>query len=411
MSTLKKFIVIITCIIFITRPLSVNRYVSTNITNIDNFKSSTIDLNNYDIFLNGETHGTGGTDKLKFDFVKYLNKKIGVNYILIERPFTYSELINKFLETGDISILNSHSYWEFESNESVKFLEKIYELNLSLPKDEKIKFIGIDIDTYIADIYKCMLELIPSNHESMHAIDSFENISNVDKTFITGWKTKDNSTQTIKISLEAIEVLRDIQLDLINNKDVYSNILGENYFKFTYLLENMIYCIEYVHSEDSSNIRKVVREENLYSNIIKVHNEYPNEKFLVQLGSAHVYKKPFYFNDSYFEPIGYMLNERESSPFIDKVLSFESIYINCGIYDPFKNQTAIYSDQLTIDIDTSILSNYSILNMNNLKSPFKKNSIDLVEKDEKVFMNNTTDEYFDYVFIYKDLVSPYKNDK
>lgn len=153
----KLFALIFAILIFLillSNPMRAYRYIATNIEdiydpNMFNFKFEKEDLNKSTIFLNGETHNSSGTDILKFNLIKYFNEAADVKYILIEGSVTYSEAINEFIETGDLSVIKQHPDFILENNMSIEFLKNIYEFNKSLSPKEKIKFIGIDVESDI----------------------------------------------------------------------------------------------------------------------------------------------------------------------------------------------------------------------------------------------------------------------
>lgn len=58
-------------------------------------------INKYHVFLTGETHYTKKNYDLMLAFIKYLNKKADVKYILCEKGYNDTVYINRYLDTGD----------------------------------------------------------------------------------------------------------------------------------------------------------------------------------------------------------------------------------------------------------------------------------------------------------------------
>lgn len=240
-------------------------------------------------------------------------------------------------------------------------------------------------------------------------ISLLKNLPEIDNNFKDGLTVNEEGTGHVSPKKEALDVLYDIQEDVLRNEKKYKEYLKDNYFKFSYSIDSLLAGVSFFADDnffDENIANKEFRDKNFYNNIVKIHNEFDNEKFLVQLGSAHIYKSPFYFNDEHFEPVGYLLNNEETSSFKDKVLSFESIYINCGNYDAYKDRQGTVNTKLSIEFTDAIHSNYSMINLNKFRSPFKYKSIDLTPDDTKKIVDENTNKYFDYIFIYKDLPAP-----
>lgn len=108
------------------------------------------DIAQHDIILTGEQHGIAKSIELHLQFIKYVHETAGIRYLVLEFGYSGAELFNRYLETGDGKLLDSlmsatkgTPYW---SKNQVVFWEKLYAYNQSLPKNKKIRVVGIDVE-------------------------------------------------------------------------------------------------------------------------------------------------------------------------------------------------------------------------------------------------------------------------
>ena len=108
------------------------------------------DLENYKVYLTGENHGTELSYEMQKSMTKYFVENHGVKYIILESSPAEAELLNDYLETGDVKELkkiirtfNGSFAYNQDNYDLFKFY---YEYNKELPGDKKISFIGIDIN-------------------------------------------------------------------------------------------------------------------------------------------------------------------------------------------------------------------------------------------------------------------------
>jgi hypothetical protein len=101
------------------------------------------------VFLLGESHGYHVPQALDFAMLKHLNAQAGVRYYLAEVDYCQAYFLNKYLNTGDESFLNTvFEPWineaQWGSEEFYAKIKKIYQLNASLPAARRIRFLGVD---------------------------------------------------------------------------------------------------------------------------------------------------------------------------------------------------------------------------------------------------------------------------
>lgn len=182
------------------------------------------DIDNNDIFLAGEAHGSIKSIDMNLYLLKYFIEKGDIKYILYESGYADSQYLNRYLDNGDESILE----YLFEKSsgtmsytmENYNLLKSIYEYNLTLEKDKKIMFVGIDKENPEVAI-KYIKTLLPGKGTNNTKVKQFNNI--------VYWLNKNNYVDESK---KALELIRTSQKDI-------EEYWGVDYFHIKYLLNNL----------------------------------------------------------------------------------------------------------------------------------------------------------------------------
>lgn len=95
------------------------------------------------LLIVGENHGSGASAKLYPTLVKYLNKKTGLNTLLIEFGPAEAYFYTRYLETGDVKHLN-YTLYAGAIKDWRDAWKDLYEYNKKLKKP--LRVIGIDFD-------------------------------------------------------------------------------------------------------------------------------------------------------------------------------------------------------------------------------------------------------------------------
>ena len=262
------------------------------------------ELKNYDLYLTGETHGTELSYKMQQYMARYFIEEQRVKYILLEVPVSVAEFLNEYLKTGDMEIIKrliskfEGSYaWNQDTYDLYNFY---YEYNKQLSKDEKIMFVGIDIE------YNNMLTAEYLNYLIKDLGEPPEKIADIVKRL----KRYDRVSDYF--------LFNDIRKSLKNNEKVYIDYLGEDFFYFNKVVKN-------VFSENNT-----VREAAIVQNFKDFYEKLPKGKYYGQFGGAHVYKiirTEYTFGE---EPISTFANSinNDYEPLKGKVYSMIYMYMN-----------------------------------------------------------------------------------
>ncbi len=193
----------------------------------------------------GETHGTIKTNSLAFDFIKNLDDKSGLDYLILEGPFYTEILLNNYLADGkesslDKLMMNYKGTIGFTAQKK-EYFKKIYNFNKTSKKT--IKAISIDIEhkaynthDYIFEKYKTILEI-----KQNLVLDKFN------KDF--------NYVQRNKFYSELYD-------DIKSKNSQYRLIFKEEFENFYYIVRNIIYSEIAYSSRNWDKVRDSLIFEN-----------------------------------------------------------------------------------------------------------------------------------------------------
>ncbi|WP_162910486.1 erythromycin esterase family protein [Hymenobacter oligotrophus] len=110
----------------------------------------TADFYDKQVFLLGEAHGVQKPQELDFALLKHLNQRLGLRYYLAEVDQPKAYYLNEYLRTGDEAQLKrvfrswvqQHQQWG--NRDFYQKVQRIRQLNQSLPRARRIRFVGID---------------------------------------------------------------------------------------------------------------------------------------------------------------------------------------------------------------------------------------------------------------------------
>lgn len=264
------------------------------------------ELKNYNVYLTGETHGTHLSYEMQKYMAKYFIENHGVKYIILEVPVSFAEILNEYLETGDLNTLkNTINKFKstFADNQDTYNLYKFYyEYNKQLPEEKKITFVGIDIEHAPEATGVYINRLIKDLGEPPEEISEMVSRMKVNGNFYDRF------------------FLKDLRKSLDDNTKEYKEYLGEDFFYFNIVVKNII--LEWSNSE---------REEIMVQNFIEFYERLDGEKYYGQCGSAHVYKiNRTQYIDENEEPISTFANSlnNDYGALNGKVYSMIYMYMN-----------------------------------------------------------------------------------
>ncbi|HBP62820.1 MAG TPA: hypothetical protein DD730_00775 [Desulfosporosinus sp.] len=370
----------------------VNNFLEENHANVDisnygynnrfSILDSDIDKNN--IILAGETHAVAKNYELELTLLKHLNQKNKIRYLLAEMGYSDSCYINEYLETGDEAKLKLF-YNTFEgtavwSKESYDFWIELRKYNLTIPEDQRIQVVGIDIEFNAIAALDYLTTIWPSTappKEIKLAIEKY------------------TSSYNLK-SQDTITAIKNLQSDMVANPDIYNTYLGSKYFDVSIVIDNVVNFINASASNGANS--EDIRELSMYSNLKRVYSHLPIGKYFGQFGMEHVFQRTCssYMGDK--TRFAMYLNSSDS-PVKGKVLSIAYGYENCTFMNSRQNNNESVAESPIKDID--LLNKYSksdttIFKLNGDNSPFSR-----ITAFVKGSSGGSTTDYFQYIILIK----------
>ncbi|WP_346928668.1 erythromycin esterase family protein [Clostridium sp.] len=294
-------------------------YSTIDLEDEDEFKDLAImdsDIEGKEIFFTAELHGTKANEQLNMKFLRYFKEKTDFKYYLCETPYSDAYFINKYLETGDIKILED-IYRPLKgtfgwNKDGYNHLKKLYEYNNALPKERKIKVIGVDIEHQPINAYRFLVDVLPETDapEEIKAV-----IDKIKSTF-NDLEKSDNKA--------FVQCSKELQKDIEKNEDIYKEYLGENFTGFNLVNLNVLNQIEaYKHKDDHVDWDNT-RDKMIYENFQTLQKELPKGKYYGQWGLNHTFQS----KEKDIMWFGSYLNS-EDSIFKDKILTVVYNYDQC----------------------------------------------------------------------------------
>lgn len=339
----KIFIILMSSLIILflcLKDIGVKQYM------VSNNKFDLISVDNYEVFLTGETHTMAKSKAFKKEFFSYLNKNAGVKIIIEETGFCSGLLINRYLQTGNEKDLDFYMQQLKGSmaynNEKYEFYKWLYEYNLQLEEEDKITIYGIDIEYQPSTAISGISTLIDRKKVVPQSLE--QAIKYVDKN-------NNEASLYLKMAYD-------------NNKEDCKEYFGDNFILF----EN---CIKNLYSNETGND---MRDKVMMDNFSFIYSLNKDEKFFGQLGSEHIYQD--YINSDHKSSdevrFGTLLNSN-NSPVKNKVYSLLCVYKNIDETSPSKHS-----------IDYSLIKNYKedmFVDLSQENSPFYKKKYFFKDKE------------------------------
>ncbi|WP_435791508.1 hypothetical protein [Clostridium sp.] len=356
------------------------------------FKLLDSSLKGKEVFFTAENHGVAVNSELEIKFLKYLKEKVGIKYWLLELSYSDGEMLNKYLATGDESILEE-MYKPLKgtfawNKQSYAIWGKVYEFNKSLPEDEKIKIIGIDIEHQYVNAIRYMNSLIPSRK----APEEIKDLISLVSEMYNNINTKQNADIYVELSNKLDESIK-------SNPTLYKEFFGENLFGFELVNENIIAQVKAYKAGDMSFNQ--IRDDKIYDNFKKIYHHIPKGKFYGQWGLNHVFQKA----QGNVDWLASLMNNSDS-PVKGKVLSIVYLYDNCDVMTRGNYSTAKLTSYGSNDniLEPFSKEDITLFKLTGEQSPFHQELIwpfNINISDGIIPTEGVTTDYFQYMILIK----------
>lgn len=303
---------------------------------LDNMNTlESMELEKYNIYLIGEEHGISSNKDIKVAFTKYLNQNQGVHYVMEEMGYCDTILLTEFLKTGDknliVKYINNNKKSFRYTNETYDYYMELYEYNQTLPEDEQIMLVGIDVQ-----------------HDWQNGLKIISTLGNTEKEMPKPVKNVFEIINKEHPTLEEITLAMDATE---NNLDIFKEYYQNDYVDFYFGLRSIYQYYIFSNSQNHS-----LREKYISENFKDMYTEFKIDKCFGMFGEQHVW-----LNHG-IGPVkrlaNYLNTEFESTK--NKILSINCIYSKCNYLIPLTGENAVthssfgstFSDVLAKSLDT-----------------------------------------------------------
>lgn len=375
------------------------QYLKDNYNNIDldnkieTFHILDEDLKSKEIFFTGEVHGIKTNADLHMKFLKYFKEKVDFKYYLAEFSYSNAYFLNKYLNTGDIRILEdvfeelkgSYSW----NKDSFEFWVNFQQYNNNLEEERKIQVIGIDIELQPSTSYKYFVDILPSEDPPIEIKKMINNIINTNNRLIeTGFGA-------------SYSTAKDLQKDIIAKESIYRDYLGEHYFGFKTVSSNLLKYERAYRNKRNQVDWNNLRDKMIYENFVLIERRMPKGKYFGQWGVNHVFQS----KEKNIKWLATYLNE-EDSIYKDKVLSIAFNYENSrqmgkmGDKQYIINEVDFIFPYMKVANDR-IGGDMNIYKLNAAGSPFK--DIRMYYTFNRELLEEPMVNFFQYIVYLKDI--------
>lgn len=305
-----------------------------------------IDFENYNVYLLGENHAIDKNADMKLNFIKFLYKNYGVRYIIDESGYCDTIMLNRFLQTGDTSILEkiiesfkrTFSY----TKENYDFYIKLYEFNQSLPENEKIVIVGIDVQ-----------------HNWKNGLNVIKLLTDESKEMPDIVKSVFDTINKEGLNHDEMKSVLDI---VDKNEFQFKQYFGENYLDFYFGIRSIWQSMEFYVEEDFS-----LRERFIHENISDLYAMFDMQKCFGMFGGAHTMLNGTFDED---KNLAQYLNT-EFEPARNKVLSIMCMYENSCYMDKYTGASISvypnYGKTLNKVLAEAVIGDYGICPVGEIK--------------------------------------------
>lgn len=266
------------------------------------------DFNKYKAYLIGENHATQKNTDVELFWLKLLNKTQKVNYIFYEFGYADAQLVNLYLKSGNEFYINkifenlASSF--ADSDDVLVFFREVYKYNKTLPDEQQLRFVGVDVQHQFQTALYYLNVLLPDNLPPISIKKQIERLKRYNKT--------PYNNQEIK----------ELALSIKKNRSEYNNYLGQNMANFELTVANIMQGLTYYQLYDNNKeyMSAKIREQYLIDNFIHICNTLPpSHKILGIFGSYHTFlhngNMASYLNRNYY-------------PLRGKIATFTLVYYN-----------------------------------------------------------------------------------
>lgn len=269
-----------------------------------------VDFEPYSVILVGEIHQVSSNTEVKLAFLKYLHEQHGVRFLIEEMGYGSGMQINKFLQTGDKTLLTDFYTAvvgrQGATQESYEFYLRLGEYNLSLPEEERITVLGVDIQSPRT-----------IGLSALHGLteDKGAPPPEAEEAYRLLAENRALTEAELAAMMEQAE----------QHEDGFRAYLAEDYDDFYFTLRSVLQSAKFAEEKGS----EALRERYLCDNFRSLYEHYGIDRCFGMFGSVHASRNAMFGTHRSFA--GFL--SRDYEPTKDKVLSMVCVYDQCEVLD------------------------------------------------------------------------------
>lgn len=286
------------------------------------------------------------TSRFEYKFLRYLNEEHGLRNYVMEVGPAKATLINDYISTGDSSVeilLRSVS-----STKYMRLYKNVKKLNEKLPDSLKIRVFGIDIEKYSALPIVQISNILPAGDiperirigvEALHGAARYVIKKGLDD-FRNEKEGQDVDDDHYFFNPTNFSVFKSSEVFLIYYDSLKAEFQKWSGADFPKLEEAVSWLRENKDWRDHrySAYQYSMREQNLYSNFIKVIEEHPGEKFFAQLNRCRISKKTLNGDCGYYDYSGFVRRFIQAGQLVKyPIFTVAIFHATAGDVDPDKS--------------------------------------------------------------------------
>lgn len=238
------------------------------------------ELDQYRVFLVGESHGSAFNQQLESALVEFFVREGGVGSLLLELPPSVVGFLREYVQTGDEALLqlvfSSVQGTYFCTQDNYAHWQRMRALWQSLPQEKKFRLIGLDVEHHSILALRYLQYLLDKVASSSLSQTKLAQIGAV----LRGELRVANTEVVPFVS----GLLQELEREVVQAE------LGELVNEFELVLTSLLASFQLTTLGDSQEWN-AQRDRAMYENFMKQAVNGSGEKFFGQWGLNHVFQK------------------------------------------------------------------------------------------------------------------------
>ncbi|MCH2195040.1 hypothetical protein [Kordia sp.] len=359
----------------------------------------------------GAYHGSVKTEDTELNLLSSLHRSQTISYYLPETDYSIGHYFDQFLQTGDtilLKVLIIHYGTNVPQERSISMYKKwkrLKEMNDELPKNKKMKVVGIDILTTYKYPSKHLIDLLDRKLIQSEALTELQQMVKLDTT---DYSPRYNSY--------AKGVLKRFVADVETKSETYQKAVKDK-ASWDHIIKNIK-----VTFTDFSRLR----EPTIYQNYLDLseRHDFKNKAQYLRMGFSHLEKSregekgyPYFFTrlienkiypkEEVIAVIGYLTNSE---------VLWDELYDEQGEYEGFTTEAGFgigdYEKEYFRGIDNlkkTKISDQTLFRLNAENTPYSGHMPDLIDvimteskSNSEAVKGMSTTDFVDYAILISD---------